>query len=667
MVRAKKERKIGKTSAENMTKAVNLVIKENYSLRRAADYVPGVSFQTLQRYVKKMKNEEDSNSEDIRMCPNYSVRQIFSSEQEHDLAHYVDTCSKMCFGFSTKGLRRLAYEMGEKNNLKMPHSWQMSKCAGLEWMRGFLQRNKHLRIRKPEACSLSRMTSFNVHNVNTFFTNLKKINERCPQLCNGSRIFNLDETGLTTVQQPKNVIAHKGVKQINQCTSAERGELVTIVGIISASGTFLPPVMVFPRKHFKLHMLNGAPTNTLGLAGPSGWMTSELFPRVMEHFIKYSHSSKENPSLLLSDNHESHMSIEVLDMAKEAGVTMLTLPPHCSHKMQPLDVAVFGPLKSYYNAAVDSWMMRNPGVPMTVYQVAECAGEAFNKSMTTNITHGFKKSGIFPYDSYIFQDEDFIAASVTDRPVTEEMQQNPSGNTGACNTENTVTSFDSVDLEVDHSYVQASKTDQCATASTSTSAYLSPKDFRGYPKAQPRKKKGGGRPKGRSIILTDTTDKAAIEAKKLEKEHKKHKQEERKAKRSARALFASHHAKKDSSDEEDLQVFYDDSSDGMESFSSFKDLERNPTEGDYILVRFPNDVFYVAKVLTHQDNDGDYDVSYLRKSNKVKGFIMPNIPDLATVNISDIMMLLPTPLQMRTKRLSGYIQFPVTFGLLDVR
>lgn len=138
-----------------MTKAVNLVIKENYSLRRAADYVPGVSFQTLQRYVKKMKNEEDSNSEDIRMCPNYSVRQIFSSEQEHDLAHYVDTCSKMCFGFSTKGLRRLVYEMGEKNNLKMPHSWQMSKCAGLEWMRGFLQRNKHLRIRKPEACSLS--------------------------------------------------------------------------------------------------------------------------------------------------------------------------------------------------------------------------------------------------------------------------------------------------------------------------------------------------------------------------------------------------------------------------------------------------------------------------------------------------------------------------------
>jgi hypothetical protein len=61
---------------------------------------------------------------------------------------------------------------------------------------------------------------------------------------------------------------------------------------------------------------------------------------------------------------------------------MLTLPPYCNHKLQPLDLTVFGSLKAYYKSAVDSFLMRNPCVPMTVYQVAECTGEAHIRALT---------------------------------------------------------------------------------------------------------------------------------------------------------------------------------------------------------------------------------------------------------------------------------------------
>jgi hypothetical protein len=96
--------------------------------------------------------------------------------------------------------------------------------------------------------------------------------------------------------------------------------------------------MVFPRVHFKEHMIKGAPPGTLGLASPSGWMNSSLFPKAIQHFVKHPHSSKENLSLLIFDNHESHLALPVLEIAKENGVTLLTIPPHCSNKMQPLDV-----------------------------------------------------------------------------------------------------------------------------------------------------------------------------------------------------------------------------------------------------------------------------------------------------------------------------------------
>ena len=132
----------------------------------------------------------------------------------------------------------------------------------------------------------------------------------------GARILNLDESGLTTVQKVPKVISVKGVKQVGQVTSRERGELVTLCGVVSASGTALPPVMVFPRKNYKDIFMTGAPEGALGLVASSGWMNSELFAKVMEHVVKETHASKENPIILVLDNHESHVSLSTLEYAK---------------------------------------------------------------------------------------------------------------------------------------------------------------------------------------------------------------------------------------------------------------------------------------------------------------------------------------------------------------
>ena len=173
---------------------------------------------------------------------------------------------------------------------------------------------------------------------------LKEVYSRNSSFADGSRLYNLDKTATSTVQNPNNIITLKGVKQVAQGTSAERGTLVTTCCIINALGHALPPVMVFPRTHFKQYMINEAPPGTLGLAQPAGWMTSVLFYDVIKHFVKYTNASNNNPALLILDNHESHLSIPVIDYAKEHGITLLIIHPHCSHKLQPLDVSIYGPL-----------------------------------------------------------------------------------------------------------------------------------------------------------------------------------------------------------------------------------------------------------------------------------------------------------------------------------
>ena len=84
----------------------------------------------------------------------------------------------------------------------------------------------------------------------------------------------------------------------------------------------------------------------------------------MQHFVAVTKCSKEHLGLILLDNHESHLSIALLDYCRDNGIVLLTLPPHCSHKLQPLDRTVFGPFKKYVNTASDDWIKSNPGKTM---------------------------------------------------------------------------------------------------------------------------------------------------------------------------------------------------------------------------------------------------------------------------------------------------------------
>ena len=58
------------------------------------------------------------------------------------------------------------------------------------------------------------------------------------------------------------------------------------------------------------------------------------------------HTGSGQPWLLLMDGHSLHYNLEPVTMAKENGVILFTLVPHTTHEMQPLDTAVYAPLKT---------------------------------------------------------------------------------------------------------------------------------------------------------------------------------------------------------------------------------------------------------------------------------------------------------------------------------
>ena len=136
----------------------------------------------------------------------------------------------------------------------MPSSWIENKKAGKSWWLGFKARH-NLSIRLPETTSIRRAFACNKHTVNEYFDNLAKVMD--DNKFTAEQIFNVDEIGATTVQNPKHVVTAKRTRNVSSITSGERDELVTAVYTFDASGSVLLPMLIFPRVHFRDHLIKG--------------------------------------------------------------------------------------------------------------------------------------------------------------------------------------------------------------------------------------------------------------------------------------------------------------------------------------------------------------------------------------------------------------------------
>lgn len=373
-------------------------MSEGHSMRSAAKAM-NIPFSSLQKRLKHKNSSE----------PRLGRLPVFTADAERVLADRIKYLSSIFYGVTANQIRKAAYQYAEE--LKISHNFDTSaNMAGRDWLDGFLKRN-NISVRKPEATSINRITAFNKEEVQLFYSLLGDLMDKYKFTPN--HIYNCDETGISTVQDPGKILAPKGMKRVGSITSWERGKNITLLCTMSAVGGFVPPMFIFPRKRMTPQLEKDGPAGAIYKCSDNGWINEQLFFEWLQHFTMHTKPSSQEPVLLILDNHASHTSLKTYEFCKQNNIHMLSLPPHTSHRMQPLDLTFFGPLKAMYKKECDLFLKNHLAEKITPYDVAAILNRAYSTVASINKGEsGFRAAGIVPYNPNVFTDEDFTAAEV---------------------------------------------------------------------------------------------------------------------------------------------------------------------------------------------------------------------------------------------------------------
>lgn len=170
------------------------------ALKAIADGMPlNTVSETFKIPAKTLWRHRDTKVQNPGSLVLGRYRSDFSKDQELDLVELITKMEQSLFGLSTLDVRKLAYEFATKLGIKHRFNTE-ARMAGRDWLYGFLTRHPRLSIRKPQSFSISRLVGFNRPQVSAFFTiymNLLNCHNFTPD-----KIWNMDETGISTVQKP---------------------------------------------------------------------------------------------------------------------------------------------------------------------------------------------------------------------------------------------------------------------------------------------------------------------------------------------------------------------------------------------------------------------------------------------------------------------------------
>lgn len=278
---------------------------------------------------------------------------------EKKLVEWLVNISKCGFPVKKQDLldtvQKIIRDGGFKNKFK-------DDRPGHKWFVKFLARNNEVSLKNAEGINKAR-AQVTEESIRLWFRELEEYLDSIHQkdiLDDPKRIFNGDESGFALCPKTGKVLGPRGFKNLYQIKPSSEKENITVLLTFNANGDMCPPCVVFPYIRPPKAVVKSMPKEWCLGRSETGWMRGEVF---FEYVTNEFHNwvVKNNiikPILLLVDGHKSHMSLMLSTLCEELQIILYALPPNTTHILQPADVSVFAPVKTYWKSTVRAFLSK---------------------------------------------------------------------------------------------------------------------------------------------------------------------------------------------------------------------------------------------------------------------------------------------------------------------
>ncbi|KAE9523029.1 hypothetical protein AGLY_016660 [Aphis glycines] len=319
---------------------------------------------------------------------------------ESKLAGLLKVINKYGYGLSRKEVLNLVGNYVISCNIKTPFR---NGYPDEDWWFGFSKRQQ-LSIKKPQIVEHTRKKACDPFLIYGYFDLLWKTLVELNLIHRPDRVWNLDETSFCHDPSKTKIVGGIGIST-TRTTHGSGRDNTSVLMACSAIDQKGPPLIIFKGKSVWDKWVGETSIfpGTTYAATTNGWMEKEVFYNYFEKsFIKSTNPTPENPVLLIYDGHSSHVDLKLIDTAIKNNVTIMLLPPHSSHLLQPLDLAVFKSIKNEWDKILCSC-----GQKLPKSELPKIICNIWTKLDSQIIKNGFRKSGIYPFNRTVVERSKF--------------------------------------------------------------------------------------------------------------------------------------------------------------------------------------------------------------------------------------------------------------------
>jgi hypothetical protein len=329
--------------------------------------------------------------------------------------------------------------------LAMVALWASCVCGkqpGKNWSADFKARHKDvLDCRYLNTIDLSRHKADSAASHRQYFSTLRqKIDQYSIQPHN---CYNMDEKGFLIghLQKVKRVFPRALMRQQKLLGAGQDSskEWITLIATICADGSSLAPALIYKAVSGDLQdswLRDYDPQEhpCWFASSPNGWTSNELALSWLQSLFDKQTAGKAGRDwrLLILDGHGSHCTLSFLERCRNHKILVAVFPPHSTHRLQPLDVSLFGPLATHYSQELDAHSRLSQSIAsVTKRDFFKNFYAAFEKAFTeANVKSGWRRTGIEPFDSNqvlkIFDEQR------GDHPEASQVELVPSRHSSSC-------------------------------------------------------------------------------------------------------------------------------------------------------------------------------------------------------------------------------------------